>query len=122
MAKPKIEEITADLTNILKIASHFSYLWEKGAPLYGEEIIFTSTFTAPDESWHMGVQKKNGQFFFNTRYSNGKLSPLEASKALLGVGYIGKLGALSNDFKESLMEPLGKYLAQKEMGRLRKKF
>ena len=118
MAKPTVEDVAGDLTNVLRIAKHFSYLWEKGAPLHGLDVTFTETFTAPDESWYMAVRRKNGQFSFKTRYDEGKLNSLEASRVLIQVGYVGDTGRLSDDFKASLMKPLGEYLAKKEMERV----
>ncbi|HTZ42202.1 MAG TPA: hypothetical protein VMC07_03285 [Candidatus Omnitrophota bacterium] len=119
MAKPTIEEVAADLSNVLEIANHFSYLWGRGAPLYGEDVIFTDTSLAQDESWHMAVQQNgDGKFSFKARYTNGGLSVLESSRIILDNGYTGEPGTLAHDFKECLMKPLGEYLAKKEMEKL----
>jgi hypothetical protein len=118
MAIPTIEEVVQDLENVLKIANHLSYLWTKDGPLYGEDLRFTSTFLAPDESWWMAVQHKNGKFRFHERYNNKGLSPLEASKALLNVHYSGDPGALTEDFKLAIKKPLGEYLAEREISKL----
>ena len=108
-----------DLERVLKIADNFSYLWDDGAPLYGEKLSFTGYWVAQDEYWGMDVQRKEGKFSFTSRsnfqYMDVSFFAEEAARVLVSNGYKGTTGKLVQNFKNVLEEPLGKYLAKKEL-------
>ena len=105
-----------DLEKILKIADIFSYLWDDGAPLYGEKLSFTGYWVAPDEHWSMYVQRKEEKFSFTSRDNlDDSFFAEEAARVLVSNSYNGAPGALVRHFKNVLKKPLGKYLAKKEL-------
>lgn len=97
-----------DLEKILKIADNFSYLWDDGAPLYGEKLSFIGYWVAQDEHWDMHVQRKEGKFSFISR-SNMSMGDSffaeEAARVLVSRGYKITPGVLVQDFKEVLKKP-----------------
>lgn len=112
------QDCVKDLEKILKIADNFSYLWDDGAPLYGEKLSFTGYWVAQDEYWGMHVQRKEGKFSFTSRsnfYMGDSFFAEEAARVLVSNGYNGTPRALVQNFKNVLKEPLGKYLAKKEL-------
>ena len=105
-----------DLEKILKIADNFSYLWCDGAPLYGEKLSFTGYWETPNEHWSMYVQKKEEKFSFTSRDNlDDSFFAEEAARVLVSNSYKGTPGELVQAFKDVLGEPLGEYLAKKEL-------
>jgi hypothetical protein len=101
---------------IFKIVDNFSYLWEEGAPLHGEELHLISYWAAQDDLERMWVERKEGGLHFKTNEGGDYSSVEEVSRAIIDMNYRDPIKLLKV-FKDALKKPLGEYLAERELGK-----
>ena len=122
------EERVKILNYILKISKQYSYLWDDSEILNEGNLEIFSAFLDQDESCSIYVQEYKGRFSFKGKnlcnYLNinkKQLSAKEVSKGIENWGFDRPItpGDLMNSFCSSLEKPLGKYLAKKELRKLK---
>ena len=119
--KIKIKKLTKSCDNILKLCREYSYLWDNKL-IEGNYLGLYSGFIARDETFHIGIEKLNDseKFVFtgkNFDYGKKGLTGRYAAEELRN--YNINADNLLSRFFNSLEKPLGKYLAKKEIQRLK---
>ena len=123
----EIKALTNVFSEILKVSEQYSYLWDNGF-VENDFIGIGGGWIAQDERFSIDVGKYDNKFKiggknFAYNYPDKKNKGLSAREAALMVNkefsrYNIKPEDLKKKFYSGLEEPLGKYLAKKELSDL----